>query len=917
MKNHLKCISGNLLSKARHQTNAIKRNLFIVGVSAILLTLATTGSASVLNSFYRNLDLSAASNYTNGVPNNTHDVQITTTSGTALDISGGNMVMESLTVKNGRTYSIGNMTSFPLDRTLTLGKPLGFKNAQNGGTNDLIVVSGTGSDLSILGPNQGSGTGRLLLALASSGNFNVGSNLSLFISSPISGATFGFTNVGPGTVILSASNTFSGNVSLDAGTLLLAGSISSTPKISIAAGATFDVSFTGFAFRGSGPQQTLAAKSGSGSASINATGKTVTLNSGALLSFQAVGVAIINIGKISVSGNLTLNSNTVSINSANSAIKPGTYRLLDCTGTLTGSANPTPTITGVPLSSGTAAMISTVTGSAGHVDLIVRPIPVFSGLTNASVAFSASGPNFTGKLSAPGSLYPAMGETVKVTIAGHVQTTTINDSTGDFLIHYDSSVLFASSNAYVVTYSYDGNSSLASATDATTTLTVNKAPVSFALSHPNNNNKVYDGTTAIPFVGSATPVGVNNLSVFVFDDPAHPITESVATPSVETNKQITLGGFYFTPAADANYYFVQPNNVFGSILPAPLSITASNESKTYGQVLTHGAGSTAFTAGGLENGESVGSVTLVASGGEAATDAVGSYAVVPSAATGGTFDPNNYAITYNNGTLTVSPAALTITALDAYKNLGDTLTFVGTEFTNTDLQNGETIGSVTLSSTGAVAEATAGDYPIVPDTATGGTFNPTNYSIFYTNGTLHVYLFTTNAILTVTTISNTPVQVAIADVLAKTTGGQGTLVLDSADGASHGTLTVDATNITYTPEQDYLGEDSFNCVVKDGNGLSTIIAALVTITETNQSNLVQQSTANNLPNLAIQPDGSGGISLKIMGTPGATYLLKYSADLRTWDAFPDFPAFKMPDSGVTNYNDLSPVSPRYYQAVPQ
>src|SRR5262249_56456871 len=45
---------------------------------------------------------------------------------------------------------------------------------------------------------------------------------------------------------------------------------------------------------------------------------------------------------------------------------------------------------------------------------------------------------------------------------------------------------------------------------------------------------------------------------------------------------------------------------------APLDITANSDSKTYGQVKTYGAGSTAFTtgAGQLKNSETIGSVTI-------------------------------------------------------------------------------------------------------------------------------------------------------------------------------------------------------------------------------------------------------------------------------------------------------------------
>jgi hypothetical protein len=84
-----------------------------------------------------------------------------------------------------------------------------------------------------------------------------------------------------------------------------------------------------------------------------------------------------------------------------------------------------------------------------------------------------------------------------------------------------------------------------------------------------------------------------------------------------------------------------------------LNITASNQTKPFGQTLLLGSGQTAFTAAGLVGSEAVGSVTLAADGGTGANDALGNYVITPSAATGGTFSPANYNINYLPGVLTV------------------------------------------------------------------------------------------------------------------------------------------------------------------------------------------------------------------------------------------------------------------------
>src|SRR6185369_268769 len=100
---------------------------------------------------------------------------------------------------------------------------------------------------------------------------------------------------------------------------------------------------------------------------------------------------------------------------------------------------------------------------------------------------------------------------------------------------------------------------------------------------------------------------------------------------------------------------------------ALLDITASNDSKTYGQTRTYGAGSTAFStgAGQLKNGDTIASVTITDTnnGGAATAAAGGSYALTPSAAVaGGTTNLSNYDIHYYAGTLTVNKHGLMVSA---------------------------------------------------------------------------------------------------------------------------------------------------------------------------------------------------------------------------------------------------------------
>ena len=170
-------------------------------------------------------------------------------------------------------------------------------------------------------------------------------------------------------------------------------------------------------------------------------------------------------------------------------------------------------------------------------------------------------------------------------------------------------------------------------------------------------------------------------------------------------RQRTAGSYTITPSAATAGTFAASNYAITyhtsnlKVTAAPLTITASLESKTYGQSVSFGSGSTLFSSSGLENGETIGSVTLrVSNGGGAPTAPVGSYTITPSAATGGTFTGSNYAITYDTGNLSVTEAPLTITASPESKAYGQSVSFGNgsTLFSSTGLQNGETIGSVTL-----------------------------------------------------------------------------------------------------------------------------------------------------------------------------------------------------------------------------
>jgi hypothetical protein len=143
-----------------------------------------------------------------------------------------------------------------------------------------------------------------------------------------------------------------------------------------------------------------------------------------------------------------------------------------------------------------------------------------------------------------------------------------------------------------------------------------------------------------------------------------------------------------------------------AIAQAPLTVTASNASKTYGQTPTL----TAFTSNGLVNSETIGSVTETSAGSAVTAGVAGSpYSITPSAATGGTFSANNYNITYTNGSLTVNPLAVSVaTVANASKIYDGTTNAAANLLTVSNAINGDAVtlsGNATLAGSGVGSEA--------------------------------------------------------------------------------------------------------------------------------------------------------------------------------------------------------------------
>ena len=161
------------------------------------------------------------------------------------------------------------------------------------------------------------------------------------------------------------------------------------------------------------------------------------------------------------------------------------------------------------------------------------------------------------------------------------------------------------------------------------------------------HDKTYDGTldAAVDLAG----VGLVTGDEVTFE-------YTVATydsADVGTGIPVDVQGISISGADAGNYQLgTESAETTGSISPAALAITATDQSKLLGATFVFTG--TEFTAGGLVAGEAIDTVTLT-SDGSGATQAPGTYPIVPSGA-----QPHvgtalgNYTVTYVNGTMTVT-----------------------------------------------------------------------------------------------------------------------------------------------------------------------------------------------------------------------------------------------------------------------
>lgn len=413
------------------------------------------------------------------------------------------------------------------------------------------------------------------------------------------------------------------------------------------------------------------------------------------------------------------------------------------------------------------------------------------------------------------------GDTVTLAGSGIGTYDTADAGTGKTVAVSGLSIAQASDNGVPV-YGYQLQNTDASAAIGTI------APLTLTAALTGTVSKTYDGSTA------ATLGADNYVLAGVLGNDAvslvGPVAATYASAKVGSAIEVTASGFSLGGAAAGNYRLdagAVLTAPIGAITPAALTVTALDQTKTYGQSLN--PGTTAFTASGLVSGDTVTGVNLASDGAASAANA-GAYAITAGGASGNGL--SNYTISYVPGLLTVNPAllgvALTGTISKTYD--GTTVAMPGAgNYVLTGVIGSDAVSVATTGSTYASANAGTG----ITVTASGLTLTGTAAANYTLDGNTTVSGAVGTIVPATLTVTGTTVESRTYDgtTAATLTGGTlaGVIGSDNVTLAQGGSfVSPNAGPHVAVMATDTLGGGaSGNYVLEEPTGLSGTIAPAI------------------------------------------------------------------------------------------
>ncbi|HEV7927236.1 MAG TPA: MBG domain-containing protein [Verrucomicrobiae bacterium] len=380
--------------------------------------------------------------------------------------------------------------------------------------------------------------------------------------------------------------------------------------------------------------------------------------------------------------------------------------------------------------------------------------------------------------------------------------------------------------------------------------------------------------------GAAFPALTASYAGFVNDDTVASLTTTPTLITTATGTSHVNGSPYpivVTGALDSNYAISYASGSL-TVTAAPLTITANNQSKSYGAVLP------TLTASyvGFVNEDTAASLTTPPTLSTPATSASHVSGSPYSITTGGAVDAD-YAISYASGTLTVTTASLTITADNQSKAYGAALAALTASYAG--FVNGDTAASMTtlptlLTTATSASHVSGSPYPITAIAAVDA-----DYGISYVSGTLTV----TGVSLTITADNlSTTYGAALPTLTASYTG-----FVNGDTAASLTTLpmlSTTATSASHVTGSPYSitpgGASDSDYSILYVNGTLTVTGASLTITADNQSKAYGAALPTLTASYAGFVNGDTSANLNILptlatvataGSPAGAYAIIASA----------------------------------------
>jgi filamentous hemagglutinin family protein len=218
----------------------------------------------------------------------------------------------------------------------------------------------------------------------------------------------------------------------------------------------------------------------------------------------------------------------------------------------------------------------------------------------------------------------------------------------------------------------------------------------------------YTADVASRTYGASNPTLGGTVTGFVHGETLAGATTGTLAYTTTATTGSNVGSYAITgsglSANHGNYVFTQAsgNSAALTVTPATLTVTAANDSKVYdGSAYSGGQG---VSVSGFVNGETSSLLTGTVTYGGSSQGAVnaGSYAITPSGLSAG----GNYSLSYVDGTLSITPALLSIIT----GNLTGTVSKVYNGNTTATLQSSNYVLSGWLGSDGAIVTQTTGTY---------------------------------------------------------------------------------------------------------------------------------------------------------------------------------------------------------------